>query len=199
MDLPKLIHVFLQVITCFVIWMRRSCHMHFPPFANKTKLKFDQDFKDCCFSLKLRCRLSQSTQCLGSVVPMATFKNKVPVFVLYKWELVPETVELDLQKVSIEKLDLHMTTLQYQLVLVKNTLCICYNINLCSQPCKAPAFSLKLCKTRDFPSLRHFPRYIARFSEKPPNTCSLSQRRDSTFLRFFCLGLRFLLKIFLNI
>lgn len=78
----------------------------------------------------------------------------------YKWELVPETVELDLEKFSIEKLDLHMTTLQYQLVLVKNTLCICYNINLCSQPCKAPAFSLKLCKTRDFPSLRHF-RYLS--------------------------------------
>ena len=108
----------------------------------------------------------------------ATFKKHSTCFLCwYKWELVPETVQLDLQKVSIEKLDLHMTTLQYQLVLVKNTLCICYNINLCSQPCKAPAFSLKLCKTRDFPSLRHFPRYIARFSEKPPNTCSLAAER----------------------
>ena len=118
--------------------------------------------------------------CFGSVVPLQRLKNTVnsPCFLWwYKWELVPETVQLDLQKVSIEKLDLHMTTLQYQLVLVKNTLCICYNINLCSQPCKAPAFSLKLCKTRDFPSLRHFPRYIARFSEKPPNTCSLAAER----------------------
>ena len=128
--------------------------------------------------MKLRCRLSQSTQCLGSVVPLATFENSVPVLCWYKWELVPETVELDLQKVSIEKLDLHMTTLQYQLVLVKNTLCICYNINLCSQPCKAPAFSPQIMQNTGFSLSPTFSKiYCALFRKATKHLFSLAAER----------------------
>ena len=86
---------------------------------------------------------------MGLLCLWQRFKTQYLFLCWYKWELVPATLA-DLQKFFMEKLDLHMTTLQYQLVLVKNTLCICYNINLCSQPCKAPAFSPQIMQNTGF-------------------------------------------------
>ena len=57
MDLSKLPHEFVKVF----LWI--SC-----PLPNKTKLKFDQDFK-----ASWRCWMNQSTHCLGSGVPLAMF------------------------------------------------------------------------------------------------------------------------------
>ena len=63
MDLPKLLHAFLKLLYGFL--KVALCFYH--PLSNKTKLTFDQNLKACwsfCF---------ESTQCLGSVVPLAMF------------------------------------------------------------------------------------------------------------------------------
>ena len=87
MDLSKFIHGFLLVVT----WIFQSSYMDLSklfrgfvvvvvlcislPFPNKTKLKFDQDFKLVEASASnWRCLINQSTQCLGSDVPLAMFK-----------------------------------------------------------------------------------------------------------------------------
>ena len=57
MDLSKLLRGFVKVVLCISLLL-----------PNKTKLKFEQDFKACW-----RCLMNQSTQCLGSVVPLAMF------------------------------------------------------------------------------------------------------------------------------
>ena len=58
MDLSKLLRGFVEVVPTF--WL----------LPNKTKLKFDQDFKAFwSFCFELRCLMSQSTRWLGCVVP----------------------------------------------------------------------------------------------------------------------------------
>ena len=61
--LSQLLHGFVKVVLYI------SCSL-----PNKTKVKFDQDFKPCwsiCFEVKVL--NSQSTECLGSAVPVAMF------------------------------------------------------------------------------------------------------------------------------
>ena len=67
MDLLKLSYAFVKV----VLSISR-------PLPNKTKLIFDQDAKLVEVSaLNKRCRMSQSTQCLGSIVPLEMFQPKI--------------------------------------------------------------------------------------------------------------------------
>ena len=77
MDLFKLVRGFVK-----------SCFIFSGPLPNKTKLNFDQDFKDCwsfCFELKVF--MSQSTQCLGSVVALAIFVWNMSIFTFTFWYL----------------------------------------------------------------------------------------------------------------
>ena len=79
-DFSKLFHGFVKVATCIhgfvkdVTWIGQSCCCCCIscPLPNKTKSKFDQDFKACwSFSLILRCWMSQCTQFLGSIASQA--------------------------------------------------------------------------------------------------------------------------------
>ena len=66
MYLSIFLHGFVKVVT----WIWFLCISR--PLPNKTKLKFDQDFKACWSScLELGRWMSQSAQCLGSGVLLA--------------------------------------------------------------------------------------------------------------------------------
>ena len=61
-DFSELLHGFVKVVS----WICRNCLIFFRHLPNKTKLKFDQDFK--VSALNKRYLMSQSTHCRGSVV-----------------------------------------------------------------------------------------------------------------------------------
>ena len=70
MDLSKLVLGFVKVLHGFVKVV--LCFSHSLP--NKTKLKFDQDFKDyCSFCFELKLLNESKFSMLGSVVPWAMF------------------------------------------------------------------------------------------------------------------------------
>ena len=72
MNLSQLLHGFVTVAS----WIRQSWSMYFLPFAkqNQAKVCLTKISKLVeASALNLSCWMSQSTQCLGSVVPLAMF------------------------------------------------------------------------------------------------------------------------------
>ena len=70
MGLFKLLHVFVKVLLCI---------SH--PLPNNTKLKLTKLVETS--ALNKRCWMSQSAQCIGSVVPSETFLRKLKVFLAH--------------------------------------------------------------------------------------------------------------------
>ena len=71
MDLPKPLYGFVK----FATWTCESCSMYFSPKQNQV-LELLEDS-----ALNQSCWMSQSTQCLGSVVPLATFCFYISVLI----------------------------------------------------------------------------------------------------------------------
>ena len=79
MYLSIFLHGFVKVVT----WIWFLCISR--PLPNKTKLKFDQDFKACWSScLELGRWMSQSAQCLRSIVPLAMFLSFLALWNIYQ-------------------------------------------------------------------------------------------------------------------
>ena len=93
LDLSELLSWFLE----FVTWICQNWYMDLSkfllgivkvvlcisrPFPNKTKLKLTKISKFFeGFALKYRCWMSQSTQCRGSIVPLAVFSPYFSSFI----------------------------------------------------------------------------------------------------------------------